>query len=74
MTEEGAVAGGGVWEGAADDCRVGGEAMLGFGGKKGAPLYMWSGLLGHLGHGPSCQHMGRIRPTDFVLGWAGTMG
>jgi hypothetical protein len=65
------VAGGGVREGGG--CRMGGEPRGGarVWGKEGAPLYMWSSLLGH---GPSCQHMGRISPTDFVLGWADTMG
>jgi hypothetical protein len=32
------VAGGGVWEGAAGDCRVGGEGALGFGEKRERPF------------------------------------
>jgi hypothetical protein len=56
--------------GAAGGCGMG-EGGARVWGKEGAPLYMWSGLLGH---GPSCQHMGRIGPIDFVLGWADTMG
>jgi hypothetical protein len=78
-TEEGAVAEeeavrGGVREGAAGGCKMGGVGVLGFRGRKGAPLYMWSGLLGHLGHWDSCWHMGRIVPGNFVPCWAGTMG